>query len=590
MCSPKQPDSPAVTFGLGGNPRAFMPMNVTNPAQDPVPDMGPFQNGPQGSSQMDWNEILSPEALADTSKGIVYKVSVGKTVFQWTQEELSRRKWGQADQTHAPDTLVLSYTELDQQAILKTIQADAEVTEGAEILQGDLKLTLTMEVPGVLWFSKPTERYSIFIVLGDQGIEFPILEDPGPEAGFAEFVEIVNKRNRIRGYPQPWTDSPKEAATKRPPAEIMSNITSRDVGIGAGQIYQGVAKFLNRAHYSPKDLEVTSKGLVIAPNATKDLTVSYQVPESLISAVKEAIATGPEHEANQIAANHLTGMAIPADVILLGCVFMKALLRGDTPDVCLSANRLHEMEGNGNKPAAFKRNRELQIHRALVVWGNLRFRGTIPRSGKALKHEGPLLYYDGPSLEMEPLPHMEGLSGIGFDPPRYFIVTAAPLLSVYRDNPSLAGFIGDFAALAELGTIPSHSWAKSIGIAATSIIRSHAANAIKEGGDPATRSLTRRAILEKVPTDPSHRDILASSNPIRARRYFTEASGLLIDKGTFSAVVEPGTKWPRKGWQDAWLNELVTITLGGSAARDLRDMTRPSLPAPKPKRRTKGTP
>ena len=129
-------------------------------------------------------------------------------------------------------------------------------------------------------------------------------------------------------------------------------------------------------------------------------------------------------------------------------------------------------------------------------------------------------------------------------------------------NPQLAQYLpmGEL-----LGAIkarqPSGAWARVIGLALAEFWRRHPREALDGALQP-----TRRELLERYPAKVApYTQILASDTPHRALTYWRQAlrvlvgEGFLADEGEAKKPAEPAK---RQGWQEAWLDQIVSLLPG----------------------------
>lgn len=166
-----------------------------------------------------------------------------------------------------------------------------------------------------------------------------------------------------------------------------------------------------------------------------------------------------------------------------------------------------------------------------------------------------------------------GPTQLAFDnstPPVEVSWVAGPWLDRFRHDKRVLQFIGDIYKIAAIpGGRPSGAWAKSVGLALNQLWREQAKWAqFGHCGDdnrPTISfdySFTRYDLLDMFRAQPWAGEILDSSNPHRADRYWREAIKILKRVGMIS-YCEPKNKLniPRRrsGWQEAWFQEELDI-------------------------------
>jgi hypothetical protein len=113
------------------------------------------------------------------------------------------------------------------------------------------------------------------------------------------------------------------------------------------------------------------------------------------------------------------------------------------------------------------------------------------------------------------------------------------------------------------GDQPSGAWARCIGLALVSLWRREP-QAVLSG----KLLLTRRELLDHfTPKKNPPMEVLASDNPQRARKYWHDAQELLAETEILSRQGEAAhpthtKQQSRKGWQEGWLDERVSLQPG----------------------------
>jgi hypothetical protein len=194
------------------------------------------------------------------------------------------------------------------------------------------------------------------------------------------------------------------------------------------------------------------------------------------------------------------------------------------------------------------------VFRIFAAWKPVGVRNwydPVTRKSRVIHEPAPLLVYQGPFYDQNPLPGM-------YSYPLGFTFTDSTTTKEYRKDPTRCHAFGVLKALAEIpaGKVAG-DWAKSIGMFATAHIRRNAKHSGSTGRIKRGTLLTRYAPLN----DPEA--ILRGNNPARAKQYWKDAISILKDQGIFAEVTEPPASSSRKGWAEKWLDETVTITLAG---------------------------
>jgi hypothetical protein len=199
-------------------------------------------------------------------------------------------------------------------------------------------------------------------------------------------------------------------------------------------------------------------------------------------------------------------------------------------------------------------------HQVFTQWseyapyGQRKWRDPSTGEQKTIFERDPLFIYQGPFYLCQPtLPTMASY-------PEGYVFVDSTATKQLRTDPALCQFIGDLNQIAQIpgGKTPL-DWAKVMAMTGNSSLRS---NASKTGP---TRTLTRKHLLTRFLPNTTVDEILKSTNPKRARQYFTEACDYLKEHNIMK-IDEPAAKYDRQRWADKWLNESVTVTLLGQSA------------------------
>ena len=148
-----------------------------------------------------------------------------------------------------------------------------------------------------------------------------------------------------------------------------------------------------------------------------------------------------------------------------------------------------------------------------------------------------------------------------------------PLLTA----PALAQYL-PFAEI--VGELPANqtagAWARVLGMALASFWRRLPHEAT--GAAPAIQPTRRELLTRYTPKKNPPLDLLASSNPQRAVKYWRDALAMLVQSGFLSGDGEPARgvadmlkPFGRKGWQEAWLDERVDLRPGAAEMDALRE-------------------
>ncbi len=193
---------------------------------------------------------------------------------------------------------------------------------------------------------------------------------------------------------------------------------------------------------------------------------------------------------------------------------------------------------------------KLKFLDGLTVWGERKdtYRDPVTRkstrvvSADALYLIGGVTWPEQGTLDGSAVP-----VAVGF--------VAGPLLAQFRGSPAVLESFGDARRLMAIprGKV-SGAWAFSIGRALTQRWRELASYG-------KAQKLTRRYLLSQFPPSPTVDEVLASHDPRRARRYFTQALAELKTAGVIDAYSEPDPKsLPRYEWAAVWLAQVVDVT------------------------------
>jgi hypothetical protein len=233
-------------------------------------------------------------------------------------------------------------------------------------------------------------------------------------------------------------------------------------------------------------------------------------------------------------------------------------MENKSPSTMIEFTELLEFEGKTHLGAKEREQRAREYDLAFRFWSVIKPERKGRYKGENIVMQSPLLIYEAPYYKDGQSP----FSGIGvYSTPKGFSFVDSSWMTEMKVNPSLTNSIGDLRRIAAIPTGKvAGDWAHSIARTALSLGR---INASRTGG---VFRLSRRELLTRIPPHTSVESILSGNTPKRAREYWERAIKLLKPK-ILKSVVEPTaeTDWPPQGWQDAWLNETVEITLAGEA-------------------------
>lgn len=157
------------------------------------------------------------------------------------------------------------------------------------------------------------------------------------------------------------------------------------------------------------------------------------------------------------------------------------------------------------------------------------------------------------------------------EPPIEVSWVAGPWLDRFRNDKRVLQFFGEIDKLTAIPSgKPSGAWAQSIGLALNQLWRERAHRAkVSHAGENNhitvifEPSFTRYELLNMFRADPWVEDVLYSSNPQRAKKYWKEAIRILKhDVGVVSYCEEitiNTSSQRRLGWQESWLHQEFDI-------------------------------
>ena len=153
-------------------------------------------------------------------------------------------------------------------------------------------------------------------------------------------------------------------------------------------------------------------------------------------------------------------------------------------------------------------------------------------------------------------------------------LTCGPWLERFRGNDKMLEYFGNILKLSGLPTGQAHGeWALSIGMALSQVWRERAYKGaqVNRTGDNNQevivykKPFTRSELLSMFPPTKFKVDeILKSTDPKRAQKYWNDAIDLLKEKSNQTIETKKqisyykeltGKPLPRQGWQDIWLNQ-----------------------------------
>lgn len=220
---------------------------------------------------------------------------------------------------------------------------------------------------------------------------------------------------------------------------------------------------------------------------------------------------------------------------------------------------------------------------------NGRRRGTFVDPTTKVEHDmttrDPLLLVrvpdvDGQQLSLDPS-----------EPPPAVSLYAIGFLRQYLGNRSVLQDIGNVRALSQIPTRqPSGQWARALGM---TLHRRWRMRAVWPDAKPGRFDFSRRELLEEYTPKPDPTELLASSDPKRAREYWRGALELLRTKPPRIVTrwsEPPEATLPRQGWDAIWLDQTVTVEPSAEIRADLDEVRRSRaahLEAARPKAATR---
>lgn len=281
-----------------------------------------------------------------------------------------------------------------------------------------------------------------------------------------------------------------------------------------------------------------------------------------------------------------------ADGILATCYVLGLLLPQDglspnaTPYVVVDLNDLLEKIGFDPRTTKERDDARRQAYEYLRFGERARVVGerTVPykdkRTGKILDTRiDATLWTIGSHQRPVQLGAFESL-----EVPVRVQITLTPAWLPLLSNPNLRQFLPYGEVLASIpGRQAGGAWARVIGLALAGFWRRHPRETEERTSMP-----TRRELLTLyTPKTADAETVLKSGDPARARKYWMDALQILKGQGFVADEGEVhnanATPLPRKGWQDAWLDEHVAIWPGAKMQPPVQQCAK-SLPANKPRR------
>jgi hypothetical protein len=177
-------------------------------------------------------------------------------------------------------------------------------------------------------------------------------------------------------------------------------------------------------------------------------------------------------------------------------------------------------------------------------------------------------------------PEQATLDGSGV--PVTVTLGVGPWIERWRNQPQVLHRFGDVLAIAAIphGKVAG-AWARGIGLGLlhhwrTNVARHTDISRPGEHNTPCLHTLpvSRRYLADycrpQAPLAILEDLLFGSTNPQRAREYFSEAIHYLCQQGLIAPRYrEPVVEWPRKGWQHAWLDEKLDIPPGPECAAEI---------------------
>jgi hypothetical protein len=281
---------------------------------------------------------------------------------------------------------------------------------------------------------------------------------------------------------------------------------------------------------------------------------------------EEAVARALEGEAHQLLPTDGAGNKIPftRDQAFL-CLYVIPRIVASEGTVDIGMTELLHLEGK-TKLGREERMQKAREYDAVFTlwskWAPIGERTWTNSKGKTIPIVGrePIVNYKGPWYAAGDLPG-EG-EGIGY--PACFGFGDSTTTKQYREDSATAQAFGKLGDLLSIPSgKPSGDWAKSIGMAAVT----QAKNNAKHTG--ATRRLTLRTLLTEFTPNNDPAEILASTDPARAKTYLKQAVKILKEReiiSSFKLINKDAMSNAKKGWARNFLEEVAEITLAGTWA------------------------
>ena len=261
------------------------------------------------------------------------------------------------------------------------------------------------------------------------------------------------------------------------------------------------------------------------------------------------------------------------DSAITNAYIMERLLQSNG-QIEIGIGELQKVRGKAKRTPEQKEQLTYEIVQALKFWATAKLRGT--REWRNEKGKKEIVEFEDSFWHCTFLyPKQEGLPGFSglYNLPNAFILVDSTVTKLYRGHPTMLHEIGSLdpfiILLAESGKVAA-DWAVSMGWASIHYGRTNA----RTSGDKV--KLKRRTLLTDYKPHTSVQSLIEAGRLSRMTDYWNEAVRKLKQHKIWASIEEPPKPTDPQGWAEEWLDQLVTITLGGDYQQHAQAVQRAS--------------
>ena len=225
----------------------------------------------------------------------------------------------------------------------------------------------------------------------------------------------------------------------------------------------------------------------------------------------------------------------------------------------IGIGEIQNLRGKTKRTPQEKEALTYEIKQALELWGSAKLRGT--RKWKTEKGKWETVVFEDSFWHCTSVyPHGQLTLPGFYGPPKGFVIVDSTVTKIYRKHPAILHAIGNLDPFIELlqetGKVAA-DWALSMGWASVHYGRANA------GTRSDTIKLKRKTLLTTYKPHTEAQNFIDANRPARMTDYWDQAVKKLKRHKIWANIDEPPKPNDPQGWGQKWLEQTVTITLGG---------------------------